>query len=300
MTPTHRMLGQCGFCKMLIAGLLATAACGGAADAPPAGTTSKPVKLQAGPVPGTRQWRFASTKHQVALLELYTSQECNSCPPADAAISALPEQGYGLEKVVPLALHVSYWPNLGWTDTFAQDLFAARHRVIAYRAGSEGPYTPQIALNGSSRNQRGAELLKLIDRVNLRPPAINLSILVELAPAGGALQIFADADRSRVLTRRDTCEIYFIVFENHCLTTVTGGENKGKTLKQPCVVRHMGLPHTLPPDVDIMPMGHGVKIEPGWRIENLGVAVFVQRATDGAIVQACGGLLTPGSETVVK
>jgi hypothetical protein len=69
------------------------------------------------------------------LVELYTSQGCSSCPPADALVRELPRLGFGRDRVIPLTFHVDYWDDLGWKDPFASHAFSERQRAYA-RAGS--------------------------------------------------------------------------------------------------------------------------------------------------------------------
>src|SRR5215218_3837153 len=89
-----------------------------------------------------------SARHRVPLLELYTSEGCDSCPPADRWISSLASRGYGSDRVVVLAFHVDYWDRLGWPDRFAQTRFTERQRAINDRNRSRVIYTPQLVLNG--------------------------------------------------------------------------------------------------------------------------------------------------------
>lgn len=79
-----------------------------------------------------------------ALVELYTSEGCNSCPPADRWLSRLPRDG----SVIPLAFHVDYWDYLGWRDRFASAQFSERQRQQLSVNGSRFPYTPQVVVNG--------------------------------------------------------------------------------------------------------------------------------------------------------
>src|SRR4051812_24872496 len=72
--------------------------------------------------------RKQSPPHTVALLELYTSEGCDSCPPADRFVSALHASGLGPQQVVPLALHVDYWDYIGWKDAFGRRTYAERQR----------------------------------------------------------------------------------------------------------------------------------------------------------------------------
>src|SRR5260221_9550346 len=80
----------------------------------------------------------------VALVELYTSQGCSSCPPADRWLTSLSDR----ERVVPLALHVGYWDDIGWKDPFAQEQFATRQYWLASANGRPGVYTPGVFVHG--------------------------------------------------------------------------------------------------------------------------------------------------------
>src|SRR6478752_323054 len=121
--------------RIRLVGLLAVAAAGCSPSA------------RAAPTP----WRRA------VLVELYTSQGCSSCPPADAFVRDLPALGFGRDKVVPLTYHVDYWDRLGWKDPFATPGFTERQEWYARskklrspdgQAGIEGIYTPQMIVDG--------------------------------------------------------------------------------------------------------------------------------------------------------
>ena len=94
-----------------------------------------------------------SPAHTLALTELYTSEGCDSCPPADKWMSGLAARGLGPDKVVPLALHVDYWDYIGWKDVFAQPQFTERQRMLSRLSGSTFVYTPQVVVAG--RDFRG-------------------------------------------------------------------------------------------------------------------------------------------------
>jgi len=87
---------------------------------------------------------------RVALLELYTSEGCDSCPPADKWISTLPLKHLSDDQVIPLAFHVDYWNDLGWTDRFSQASFSDRQRLLSARRGADFVFTPQLLLNGKN------------------------------------------------------------------------------------------------------------------------------------------------------
>ena len=90
-----------------------------------------------------------STTTRVSVLELYTSEGCSSCPPADRWVSALSAKGFTPDRVIPLAFHVDYWDQLGWPDRMAKAQFSARQRMQAARHRAKVIYTPQLLLNGA-------------------------------------------------------------------------------------------------------------------------------------------------------
>src|SRR5262249_14887940 len=106
------------------------------------------------------------------LVELYTSQGCSSCPPAEALLRDLPRLGLGRDPVVPLAFHVDYWDGLGWKDRFAAAAFTARQRRYADarvlvppegQDGISGVYTPQMIVDGRVHFSGGRRDLALAE-----------------------------------------------------------------------------------------------------------------------------------------
>ena len=89
-----------------------------------------------------------SQPHRVALLELYTSEGCSSCPPADKWLSELSGIGLDANKVVPLSLHVDYWNYIGWRDPYSSSQYTARQREQGQRNRLLSIYTPQMVING--------------------------------------------------------------------------------------------------------------------------------------------------------
>src|SRR2546422_872111 len=89
-----------------------------------------------------------SGPHTTALVELYTSEGCDSCPAADHWLSSLFAQGFRPDQVVPLALHVDYWDYMGWKDPFAKGEFSIRQRKLAQMKRPVIVYTPQVLVQG--------------------------------------------------------------------------------------------------------------------------------------------------------
>jgi hypothetical protein len=191
--------------------------------------------------------------NRVVLVELFTSQGCSSCPPADAIVRALPARGLGRDKVVPLTFHVDYWDRLGWPDPFPAPAFTRRQQVYASSGrlrppGGEGDaaltgvYTPQMIVDGQVQFPGGREGLVTaeIRRAAARPAGVGLSarttiegedavVAVEIAPRPGL-------DRAR------DWRLTVALAARRAETRVLHGENGGETLEEAAVVRALSAP----------------------------------------------------------
>src|SRR6266567_7895599 len=103
------------------------------------------IAMPASPMPATT---FESGEARTMLVELFTSEGCSSCPPADAWINQLKESPDLWKKIVPVVFHVDYWDNLGWRDRFAKPEFTSRQRRYAAAWGGDSVYTPGFVING--------------------------------------------------------------------------------------------------------------------------------------------------------
>src|SRR3954469_8448481 len=112
-----------------------------------------------------------------ALVELYTSEGCDSCPPADRWLSSLGTQGYAPGRVVPLSLHVDYWDYIGWKDPYAKQQFSGRQRKLTQQQRLAFVYTPQVMLQGKDfRDWRGGGFAQALARINAVPAAARLRL----------------------------------------------------------------------------------------------------------------------------
>jgi len=128
----------------------------------------------------------ASGPQRVAVLELYTSEGCDSCPPADQWVSALPAKKFGGDRVIPLAFHVDYWNQLGWNDPFSQAAFSARQHRHSNRRGVAFVVTPQLLLNGQDY-RRGAgydDFASRLKSINQLAPRADIRIKLSRAWEG--------------------------------------------------------------------------------------------------------------------
>jgi len=219
-----------------------------------------------------------------ALVELYTSEGCDSCPAADHWLSSLFGQGFRPDQVVPLALHVDYWDYIGWKDPFAKGEFSVRQRKLAQMKRPVIVYTPQVLLQGRDfRRWSGGEFSEQVMRINSRPARAKIALAIR-AVAPDAIH----AELSAMLidpAEQKNAAVYLAAYENKLASDVAAGENRGKRLEHDFVVREW-----------IGPIGFGesLKLEEkralallrGANPKNLGVAAFVQNRATSDVLQA--------------
>src|SRR5271156_5835625 len=128
---------------------------------------------------------------KAVLVELFTSEGCSSCPPADALLKLVNgSQTKGGELVVGISEHVTYWNSLGWTDPYSAPAYTDRQNAYSERFHLEGPYTPQMVINGSEEfvgSDRGA-LLNAVEKEDAESPRMSLRI-VSLNVAANTLTV---------------------------------------------------------------------------------------------------------------
>ena len=222
-----------------------------------------------------------SGTQRVPLLELYTSEGCDSCPPTDRWVSALPQRGYTSKRVIPLAFHVDYWNYLGWQDPYANAAFSARQRAANQRNKSRVVYTPQLILDGADyrrglwRNDFGTH----ITTINQQQPRAHIRMSIV---SGQRLQGTITVPDTR---DRNAAQIYIALYENGLATEVRAGENRGKRLAHNFVVRELAGPW-MPDAGGTYSINLPLQFPPHWQTANLHIAAFAQDLTTGSTMQA--------------
>lgn len=230
-----------------------------------------------------RSCTASSGAQKVALLELYTSEGCDSCPPADRWIRELPQKKLTADRVVPLAFHVDYWNHIGWVDPYAQRGFSERQRAQASRRRATFVYTPQFILNGQDY-RRGLvfdDLASQVKTINQDKPGADLKL--SLTRSAAALETTVDATLKNGAQR--TAQLYIALYENKLSSRVSAGENRGRTLEHDFVVRELAGPFGFEAGSSAQ-VQHRFRIAPSWRGSELNVAAFVQHPLNGDVLQA--------------
>jgi hypothetical protein len=227
-----------------------------------------------------------SPAHSVALIELYTSEGCSSCPPADRWLGELSRR-FAAEKVIALSLHVDYWDHIGWKDPFAQAQFSARQRWLSQLAAGSTIYTPEVFAGMKElRGWNKQDVVKQrIQAINNQPARAQISI--SMSPSGDAAvdlaARFALVDSTRIGAG---VEGIVVVFEKTLSTDVRAGENKGARLKHDNVVRYWSAPVMLHAQTGHAELRQTVKLPADWERENLVIAALVQDVKAGEVLQA--------------
>jgi len=218
-----------------------------------------------------------------ALVELYTSEGCDSCPPADRWLSSLGAKGYAPDRVVPIALHVDYWDYIGWKDPYARQAFSARQRKMAALARAAVVYTPQVLLQGQDfRAWQGAAFEQAVAKINARPARARSALGLDTRNRD-ALDVEASIELLEGLPPGDL-GLYLGAYENKLVSEVKAGENRGKTLPHDYVVLQWAGPFEFkgPKLVERQRLGLLPKAVPA----NSGVVAFVQNRASGEVLQA--------------
>ena len=215
-----------------------------------------------------------SPRNTVALVELYTSQGCSSCPPADRWLSQLPSR-IDANRAIPLALHVGYWDYIGWKDPFAKREFNDRQSQLAALNGSRTRYTPGVFVQGRETNWSSGAFDAQLRAVNQRPAVATIK-LDNVETQGGKVGVRAHAELATPNSAKNP-RLFIALVQNGISTKVTAGENRGETLANDRVTRAWSGP---------LPLGtRTISLEaPATAARDLALVAFVE--DDTGVLQA--------------
>ena len=218
-----------------------------------------------------------------ALVELYTSEGCDSCPPADRWLSTLGGKGYAADRVVPIALHVDYWDYIGWKDPYAKQAFSARQRKMASLARAAVVYTPQVLLQGRDFRSWGSGAFEQeVAKINAQPAKARIALALDTRDKG-AFDLEATVELLQGLSPGDMA-LYVGAYENKLVSEVKAGENRGKTLPHDYVVLQWAGP--LEFKGSKLVERQRLPLLPKAVAANSGVVAFVQNRATAEVLQA--------------
>ena len=222
------------------------------------------------------------------LVELFTSEGCSSCPPADALLADIAKsQPVPGALVIPLSEHVDYWNHLGWADPYSSKLLSDRQGAYAAVFPNSGLYTPQAVVDGRAElvgsDQRGLE--RAIASAAREP-----KLRVAVARGGASSSLRVRVEPSPSAPKATGAQVLLAIVESDLQSQVSRGENSGKRLSHTAVVRRLEV-IGLVPDGGAFEKEIPVVLDPSWKAGNLGAVAFVQERPSGKILGAARGAL---------
>ncbi len=167
----------------------------------------------------------------LVVVELFTSQGCSSCPPADALLARLAKR----EDVLALSMHVDYWDYIGWPDTFARPEHTLRQKAYAHIAGMRSIYTPQMIIAGKD-HVIGSKPMDVADYIEMSRDSPAL-LEMEATLEGGVLRF--EARSATHMPLPDSMQVMLVAFTERASVMIQRGENAGKTIEYANIVTDM-------------------------------------------------------------
>jgi hypothetical protein len=226
--------------------------------------------------------RATSGAQTAALVELYTSEGCSSCPPADRWLSGFAGPRHD-PRVVPVAFHVQYWDYIGWKDSFGDARYTERQKEEAKASGARFVYTPQVIVGGRDFPEWHDEktFASAVEAIQRKPARATLTLESHGAADGtikGVVGVKLEAG-----TRTKHLVLAALPLQNGLSTRITAGENKGEQLTNDHVVRDLVSIKVAKPEGRLE---FEFKPRAGWNAERMSVAAFVQDTETGEVLQA--------------
>ena len=206
---------------------------------------------------------------QMVLVELFTSEGCSSCPPADKALIFLQnEQPVPQAEIITLSFHVDYWNYLGWKDEFSSPLFSQRQENYGRKFKISSIYTPQMVVDGQKEfvgNNSGNAVNAVLEAAKLKKAK------VELVLSDNLLKI-----NITEISKTENATVFVVIAEDNLASKVKRGENSGQVLEHASVVRELKSVGSVNNSNSTFSAETTLQIQSNWKKENLKIIVFVQ------------------------
>lgn len=241
----------------------------------------------------------AGTLNTPVVVELFTSEGCSSCPPADQLLAKLEEeQPIRNVEVIALEQHVDYWNNGGWIDPFSSSTATMRQYAYASALANGNAYTPQMVVDGQNEfiGSRSGQARNVIEQAGSKKKAEVTVIGAKRDNVDNGDKFFVRVGAIPNLSSGDTAELWMAITETGLHSNVRGGENSGEDLHHAAVVRKMWkIGAAKDSGAASFSSEERVKIDRAWKRENARVVAFVQEKKSKKILGAGSTRLQPQS-----
>jgi hypothetical protein len=233
------------------------------------------VALTGGVAASARDQVSVPGAKSAVLVELFTSQGCSSCPPADRLLTELAARDD--IEIIPLSFHVDYWNYIGWTDPFSSKAWSNRQRRYGQHFGGDRIYTPQMIVNGrwEGVGSNRTQIARLLERASTERPKAELGITAKLV-SDDRLKVSVTSARIDAKVESNLWSAWVAVVESDLVTPVGRGENAAKTLRNDWVVRRLERVSGLEPIKAGATASLEVILEDDWRRDKLSAVTFLQ------------------------
>ena len=234
------------------------------------------------------------------IVELFTSEGCSDCPPADLLLDQLmATQPVTGAEIIALGQHVDYWDRLGWKDRFSSAALTRRQQLYQTRFGTESIYTPQMVVDGRAEfvgSDAGAAR-KAIEKTLTAPHGemkidpLRISQARDRAGDIRVVHVSVTAGGLPLIGRGDQADIVVMVTESGLSTDVKHGENHGKVLRHAPVVRVLSTMGHVPADGSLASAAADIPLDRTWQVDRLSVVAFVQEQRGRTIIASASARL---------
>ncbi|HET6958339.1 MAG TPA: DUF1223 domain-containing protein [Vicinamibacterales bacterium] len=228
------------------------------------------------------------------VVELFTSEGCSDCPPADTLLEKLvAAQPVAGAEIIALGEHVDYWDRLGWKDRFSSASVTSRQQGYQTRFGTESIYTPQMVVDGRAEfvgSDANAARKAIEHAITVQHGVVTLDVVGPAVVRGGntegsAVHVKVSANNLPPIPKGDRADIVVLVTESGLRTEVKRGENHGRTLSHAPVVRYLATIGHVPDDGSTTGSGEAaIPLASEWQSDRLSVVAFVQQSRGRAIL----------------
>jgi hypothetical protein len=229
------------------------------------------------------------TSRTPVVVELFTSEGCSSCPPADALLSRLADEQLGNNvRLIALEEHVDYWNDLGWVDPFSSPDWTSRQYVYAGALKNGSPYTPQMVVDGTVEFV-GSHTKQARESILKAASSTKIPVSLERGKSNRAdeLDFSAKAGKLEGTAGSDAAEVWLAITETALHSAVTRGENAGEDLHHAAIVRFMRKIGETKAGGETSFAGDAtVPLKKEWKRENLRAVLFVQEKKSRRILGA--------------
>lgn len=240
--------------------------------------------------PAISSAQTAQKNRMPVLVELFTSEGCSSCPPADALLAKLDQsQPVAGAEIIVLGEHVDYWDNLGWHDRFSSHQYTDRQSQYSARLNVDGVYTPQMIVDGTDQfvGNDAPHAVRAIQHAE-QTPKLTLTVSQPLVD-GRKVSASVSLPSSTAQTKG---ELYAALVDPTDSTEVRGGENGGRHLQHAGVVRTLQRVGSMK-DLANGPVSFSLNAPADAKPAEMRVVVFAQQSGQGAVLGAVSSSITP-------